>query len=107
MKHATTYDTMKLKQAPGMVVHGERDHQLQSYVYRLHLLNIQPLKRKHVSCLPAKQEGATSLFYFVPLSTVWQSLKYPCIKNNSESIGEVCVELVHFKVADSMWLKNK
>ena len=67
MEHATTYDTVKLKQAPGMVVHGERDHQLQSYVYHLHLLNIQLLKRKHVSCLPAKQAGAPSLFSFLLL----------------------------------------
>src|SRR3989337_4076543 len=89
MQHATTYDTVKLKQAPGMVVHGERDHQLQSYVYYLHLLNMQPLKCRDVSCLPAKKAGATSLFYFMLLSTVWQSLKYACIKNNSESTGEM------------------
>ena len=43
MEHATTYDTAKLKQAPGMVVHCERGHQLQSYVYRLHLLTLHPL----------------------------------------------------------------
>lgn len=78
MQHATTYDTVNLKQAPGMVVHGERDHQLQGYVYRLRLLNIQPLKHGNVSCLPAKQEGATSLFSFLLMSR--QSLKYPCIK---------------------------
>ena len=34
----TTYDTAKLKQAPGMVVHCERGRQLHSNVYRLHLL---------------------------------------------------------------------
>ena len=45
MEHATTYDTAKLKQAPGMVVHCERGHQLQSYVPRLHLLTLHPLKR--------------------------------------------------------------
>ena len=33
----------KLKQAPGMVVHWERGHQLQIYVYRLRLLTLQPL----------------------------------------------------------------
>ena len=42
-QHATTYDTAKLKQAPGMVVHCERGHQLQSYIYRLHLLTLHPL----------------------------------------------------------------
>ena len=40
MEHATTYDTAKLKQAPGMVVHCERGHQLQRYVYHLHLLTL-------------------------------------------------------------------
>ena len=43
MEHATTYDTTKLKQAPAMVVHCEQGHQLQSYVYRLHLLTLHLL----------------------------------------------------------------
>ena len=97
MQHAITYDTAKLKQARGMVVHGEQDHQLQIYVYHLHLLNMEPLKCRDVYCLPTKKAGATSLFYFVLLSTVWQGLKYPRIKNNNESMGEVCAELVHNK----------
>src|SRR3954469_7918579 len=55
MEHATTYDTVKLKQAPGMVVHCKRGPQLQSYVPRLHVLTLHPLKRCNMSCLAAHQ----------------------------------------------------
>ena len=45
MQHATTFDSVKLKQASGIVVCGNWDHQLQSYVYCLQLLTLHPLER--------------------------------------------------------------
>ena len=77
MQHATTYDTAKLKQAPGMVVHGERDHQLQSYVYHLHLLKMQLLKRR---VLPARKESR-SHFSLLFRASVKAESEIPMHKN--------------------------
>jgi hypothetical protein len=65
MQHATTYDTVKLKQAPAMLVYGEWGHQLQSYVDSLHRMTLHSsLEHQTAPFQSSMQTGATALFSF-------------------------------------------
>ena len=91
MEHATTYDTAKLKQAPGMVVHCERGHQLQSYVPRLHLLTLHPLKAlKRV--LPSRTPNWSDFSLFFLASLMAAESEIPLNKNTIVRVRVKCVQ---------------
>lgn len=91
MEHATTYDTAKLKQAPGIVVHCERGHQLQSYVYCLHLLTQHLFIRlKRVWPIRVQRWSDFSLFFFAYLIAAESEI--PLHKNTIVRLWVKCVQ---------------